>query len=81
MRRKRIHVSSGTYCRALAQFERRMMSQIDLTNDDSERVPAMVFGGFCFGCFFPLGMGQGVFFFPLAGNLGSCFIAWSKSDS
>jgi len=49
MRRKRIHVSSGTYCRALAQFDLRMMSQIDLTNDDSERVPAMVFGGFVLG--------------------------------
>src|SRR5574341_931521 len=31
MRRKRIQVSSGTYWRAPAQFERRMMSQIDLT--------------------------------------------------
>jgi len=58
MRRKRIHVSSGTYCRALAQFDRRMMSQIDLTKDDNERVPAMVFGAFCFSCFWPLGMGS-----------------------
>jgi hypothetical protein len=32
---KRIYVSSGTYCSALAQFERRMMSQIDLTKDES----------------------------------------------
>lgn len=26
-----------------------MMSQIDLTNDDSERIPAMAFGGFVLG--------------------------------
>jgi len=31
MRRKRIQVSSGTYCKAPAQFDRRMMSQMDLT--------------------------------------------------
>jgi hypothetical protein len=31
MRRKRIHVSSGTSWRARAQFDRRMMSQMDLT--------------------------------------------------
>src|SRR5436309_1073277 len=30
MRRNRIQVNSGTYCKAPAQFERRMMSQIDL---------------------------------------------------
>ena len=30
MQRKRIQVSSGTYCSAPAQFERRMMSQMDL---------------------------------------------------
>jgi hypothetical protein len=30
MRRKRIQVSSGTYCSAPAQFERRMTSQMDL---------------------------------------------------
>src|SRR5579883_584129 len=30
MRRNRIHVSSGTYWRAPAPFDRRMMSQIDL---------------------------------------------------
>src|SRR6185437_11261778 len=40
------HVSSGTYCRALAQFDRRRMSQIDFTNVESERVPAMALGGF-----------------------------------
>ena len=57
MRRKRIHVSSGTYCRALAQFERRRMSQMDLTKADSERVPAMDFGAFFFCCFLARGMG------------------------
>lgn len=31
MHRNKIQVSSGTYCDAPAQFERRMMSQIDLT--------------------------------------------------
>ena len=31
MRRKRIHVSSGTYCIAPAQLPRRMMSQMDQT--------------------------------------------------
>ena len=31
MRRKRIQVSSGTYCMAPAQLERRMMSQMDFT--------------------------------------------------
>src|SRR5690349_25124331 len=31
MRRKRIHVSSGTYFIAPAQFERRITSQMDLT--------------------------------------------------
>ena len=56
MRRNRIHVSSGTYCSALAQFERRMMSQMDLTKADSERVPAMAFGVFCFGCFLKRGI-------------------------
>ncbi len=47
MRRNRIQVSSGTYCRALAQLERRMMSQIDLTKADSDWVEAMALG-----CFF-----------------------------
>jgi hypothetical protein len=37
-----------------------MMSQMDLTNDDNERVPAMVFGPFCFGFFLALGMESGV---------------------
>ena len=36
MRRKRIQVSSGTYCNALAQLERRMTSQTPLTKADSE---------------------------------------------
>jgi len=31
MRRKRIHVNSGTYCMAPAQLPRRMMSQMALT--------------------------------------------------
>jgi hypothetical protein len=31
IRRNKIHVSSGTYCKAPAQFDRRMMSQMDLT--------------------------------------------------
>ena len=31
MRRNKIQVSSGTYCNAPAQFERRMISQIDFT--------------------------------------------------
>src|ERR1035441_267603 len=31
MRRKRIQVRSGPYCNAPAQFERPMMSQMDLT--------------------------------------------------
>ena len=47
MRRNRIQVSSGTYCRALAQLERRMMSQIDLTKADSDWAEAMALG-----CFF-----------------------------
>ncbi len=36
------------------------MSQMDLTNDDSERVPAIVFGAFCFGFFLAAGMGLGL---------------------
>jgi hypothetical protein len=44
MRRNRIQVSSGTYCKALAQLERRMMSQIDLTKAESDWVEAMALG-------------------------------------
>jgi len=33
-----------------AQFERRMMSQMDLTKDESERAPPIVLGAFCIGC-------------------------------
>jgi|GEM_PF-6597114 len=62
MRRKRIHVSSGTYCSALAQFERRMMSQMDLTNEESDRVPAIVFGLFSFRWFLARGIGGKVRF-------------------
>jgi hypothetical protein len=32
---------------------------MDLTKDDSERVPAMVFGAFCFDFFLAAGMGLG----------------------
>ena len=34
-----------------------MMSQMDLTKDDSERVPAIIFGLFCLGLFLARGMG------------------------
>lgn len=35
------------------------MSQIDLTKEESERVPAMVFGAFCFDIFLVRGMELG----------------------
>jgi len=45
MRRKRIHVSSGTYCRAPAQFERRRMSHtLQMALSSPERVVDLVFG-------------------------------------
>jgi len=46
--RKRIQVSSGTYCRALAQLERRITitSQMLLTKADSDWVEAIDFDGF-----------------------------------
>jgi len=49
IRRKSIQVSSGTYCKALAQLDRRMMSQIDLTKDDKDFVEPIDFG--CLACF------------------------------
>lgn len=33
------------------------MSQMDLTKDDNDRVPAMVLGAFCFGFLLMFGMG------------------------
>src|SRR5450830_1287083 len=48
MRRNKIQVSSGTYCKALAQLERRMMSQMDLTKLDSDWVEAMALGALVF---------------------------------
>src|SRR5262245_14351916 len=57
MRKNRIQVSSGTYCRALAQLERRMMSQMDLTKAERDWVEAMVLGFFCLSVFLSLGMG------------------------
>ena len=44
MRKNKIQVSSGTYCKALAQLERRMMSQIDLTKLESDWVDAIALG-------------------------------------
>src|SRR5438067_478993 len=44
MRRNKIHVSSGTYCKALAQFERRIMSQMDLTKEERDCVEAIARG-------------------------------------
>lgn len=44
MRKNKIQVSSGTYCSALAQLERRMMSQMPLTKALSDWVLAMLRG-------------------------------------
>ena len=44
MRKNRIQVSSGTYCSALAQFERRITSQILLTKVESDWVGTMTLG-------------------------------------
>jgi hypothetical protein len=73
MRRKRIHVSSGTYCRALAQLERRMMLQMDLTNADSERVPAIPLGALFFGAFLPLAMTNFLFLIDQSGSMNDVF--------
>jgi hypothetical protein len=56
MRRKRIHVSSGTYCKALAQLERRMMSHIALTKEERDWVVPIVLGCFLFLVFFMFAM-------------------------
>src|SRR5665647_731924 len=44
MRRNKIQVSSGTYCKALAQLERRITSQMPLTKAESDCVEAIAFG-------------------------------------
>jgi hypothetical protein len=44
MRKNKIHVSSGTYCKALAQLERRITSQMVFTKDESDCVDAMALG-------------------------------------
>ena len=46
MRRNRIQVSSGTYCSALAQFERRIMSQMLLTKLPSDCAEEIVLSFF-----------------------------------
>lgn len=60
MRRKSIQVSSGTYCSALVQLDRRITSHMDLTNAESERAPMMALGGF--RCDFSLMSGIGLGF-------------------
>ena len=46
MRRNRIQVSYGTYCKALWQLERRITSQMPFTNADSDWVLAIALADF-----------------------------------
>jgi hypothetical protein len=51
MRRNRIHVNFGTYFRALVQFERRMVSRMDMMKADIDCAEPSAFGGLAFPCF------------------------------
>jgi hypothetical protein len=48
MRKNITQVNSGTYCKALAQLERRITSQMALTNEDNDCVETMALGDLLF---------------------------------